>query len=365
MRPPLRVLTVFLLLAGACPWFAAAGLRKIWELDLRTVIHQDGEPGKSALLVQGLRFSPDGTRIAVNFDQSPDPKRMMSRLLILKTEQPSDDVKQFNVNGVGDGMRGPGPGFGWSPAGDMVVLAKTLIRWKEGKTCGLPRPGTFLNQDHLLGDEFKELTLEAHSTRISLYDADCRTVGNWDSEEFRSIRDVSVDRGLVLLEESDLTKVRKVLLVDPIKKTVLRVWGPEMVLGKFADSGKAICVGQGADKPGRVPFSCWEVDTDKKIADAPTINGGGRFAPALHASRVVGDDVHVKRELFYNEYYDYVKRRVVWDFRAGKELLSWRPQVQADEHTTDPQYFAVAISPDGQYIAEGGNGVIRLYQVER
>jgi hypothetical protein len=62
--------------------------------------------------------------------------------------------------------------------------------------------------------------------------------------------------------------------------------------------------------------------------------------------------------------------RVVWDFGTGKELVSWHPEDQtyglaflaSPRLTTEPVRFT--ISPDGQYIAEGGSGIIRLYKVE-
>lgn len=65
-------------------------------------------------------------------------------------------------------------------------------------------------------------------------------------------------------------------------------------------------------------------------------------------------------------------RRIVWDFRAGKEIVSWRPEFQSWEvplrdgstkRMHEPYRFA--ISPDGQYVAEGGNGILHLYKIER
>lgn len=61
------------------------------------------------------------------------------------------------------------------------------------------------------------------------------------------------------------------------------------------------------------------------------------------------------------------KGRVLWDFGSGKELLSWMPRAQTviapfEKQTKDP--YACAISPSGRYIAEGGDGVVRISTVE-
>jgi hypothetical protein len=60
-----------------------------------------------------------------------------------------------------------------------------------------------------------------------------------------------------------------------------------------------------------------------------------------------------------------LKKRVIWDFGTGRELASWKPKWQrlgsADE-LEEPYKFA--ISPDGNYVLEGGDGVLTLYKIE-
>ncbi len=61
-----------------------------------------------------------------------------------------------------------------------------------------------------------------------------------------------------------------------------------------------------------------------------------------------------------------LKRWVVWDFGTGKEIASLKPKWQSDgvggHEMKEP--FRLAISPDGQYVAEGGSGILHLYKVK-
>jgi hypothetical protein len=55
-----------------------------------------------------------------------------------------------------------------------------------------------------------------------------------------------------------------------------------------------------------------------------------------------------------------VRDRLVWDFRSGKELARWQPKMQ-----TEREAYRFDISPDGEYIVEGGGNRVSLYRIER
>jgi hypothetical protein len=61
-----------------------------------------------------------------------------------------------------------------------------------------------------------------------------------------------------------------------------------------------------------------------------------------------------------------VRRRVVWDLSDKREIASWKPH----EGRPYNQLFYVhpyqdcTLSPDGHLVAEGGNGVVRLYRLD-
>jgi hypothetical protein len=244
----------------------------------------------------------------------------------------------------------------------------------------LPGYSVFIQDDLAMGvvrDEGVPITWDwkALATHFTFFNADCQPTGKWDVPEAWSIVDVAIGRDL--LSVSNLVSLNRTdgLIVDPLSRTVLRrSSGNEADGDEFADSGSAICGGSDVEAAERAPVTCWEADSGKKIGEAPTINGGDPMATALHASRVVASDFRRKKIPFSYEYSQIFKRRVVWDFRSGKELVSWRPDFQAWDyqleldplkplkHVQEP--FKFGISPDGEYIVEGGNGTIRLYKIE-
>lgn len=370
-------------------------LVKVWDLDLKNVIEGKGLKHTHDLPVLALRFSPDGTMLAVAVDLWAQDVDNKSHLVLLHTKQPAIDARVSEVNAsIGVDENGAGLNFfGWTPSGRAVYASGTVLDIEGRKKCEMPPPSSFnalfIRDDLAVEKDRPDFSRPFDWKKRSLFtflDADCRQLGNWEVPEQWAIQDVSPDRQLFSVVRSrDATPEElgdgglyfrtENLIVDPIARKVLHRWSgarpPGGYGGYFADSGKAICSGSDARDAERAPITCWEVDTGNKIGEAPTANGGIPMATALHAPRVVVADRRRRKIPFSYEYGLPYGRRVVWDFRAGKEILSWRPEVQSYDfpfpkgpakRTHEPYRFA--ISPDGQYVVEGGNGILHLYKIE-
>jgi len=87
---------------------------------------------------------------------------------------------------------------------------------------------------------------------------------------------------------------------------------------------------------------------------------------AIHGSRLVISDYSRKFNLIDGVWaLGSLRKRVVWDFRSKKDLVRWKPGTQqALSYASTTQPYRYDISPDGQYIIEGGAGTLSLYRIE-
>lgn len=57
---------------------------------------------------------------------------------------------------------------------------------------------------------------------------------------------------------------------------------------------------------------------------------------------------------------------IVVDLRSGRQIASVKPRSQRDYPSGNiwDRYFQYALSPNGEFLAEGGDGTLRLYQIQ-
>ena len=82
-------------------------------------------------------------------------------------------------------------------------------------------------------------------------------------------------------------------------------------------------------------------------------------------------DVHsvpkVLQRLADTSFYYGNSRRVIYDLQTGKKLAEWDIQTQhlmPKPATARISAYPYSIAPDGNTVAEGGEGVITLYQLQ-
>jgi hypothetical protein len=354
-----------------------AALQRLPDIDVAKAIESAGGSHSRALPVLAIRFSPDGRKLAVIADWYGAKGSERSRLLVFDVLHPTTAPESFEIGAGVDESEDSGPAsdFGWSPSGNIINAGGRLVRLSDGGHCDLPSGAVLVGDNLAIAPDASLWNWSALASKLELFNTRCEPLAAWDESGEWAIADVSLDRGfLSVVKTVGFPNKAEDLIADPTARKIVRQWsGPTQPGGWFADSGRAICGGGDVEAADRVPVTCWEVDSGGRIAQAPTINGGEPIASAVHASRIVASDYHRRRSLLSAEYTEVLRRRVVWDFRAGRELVSWRPQWQTwdlhlywDEskpplHISEPYRFA--ISPDGEYIAEGGDGKVHLYRI--
>jgi hypothetical protein len=328
------------LLAAAWPWYLRAGsLGKAWEVDLRTALQSEHLGPHQSFKVNELLFSPDGQQIAV---------LLAGRAALLRVQNPYTVVGQFQ-SGLYDS-------FGWSPDGQIIHSGRHVVRLAGLNGCELPEFAlwpTFMSNGGLIALFLDSVPLLPNgqidhrypdAAHLRFYDADCRELDDWKVPASWLIMNATPERGLLLVSNRGSSTE---LIVNPYAKEVLHgASGLNAPRGRFAESGRAICGGN----------ICWDVDTGKKIGEAG--GSGAASGVAARSSRVVLEDPHAGR-------------RWVWDFRSGKEVVSWRLKfltysisIDLDGFNRDRRPIPCTISPDGEYIVEGGDGKIWLYEIQ-
>jgi hypothetical protein len=364
---------LLLLLATASGTANAGCLRKVWDLSVETAA-QPGEHPVSSPHVYAVSFSPDGRRVAAVVGKSMDQES----LVLVDKANPGTDGARYELHPPSGGepeLSILGYGISWSLSGEAIALG-SIVQTSDGRTCPLPRHKFFFfGADHVAG---LDPTSIQHSARnvpwhLLFFNAECQDAGTWEIPYEWYISDASADRGLLCLllisppgARPGQPETLEVLVASPSDRTFVHRWRiPAVNLGLlFADSGKVLCGLAGTAKHGSA--RCWSVDTGKEVAATKGLNIHQPMRTALHAQRAVLS--HYGWGIDFEDFRTKtgaLKRRVIWDFGTGRELASWKPKWQrfrsADE-LEEPYKFA--ISPDGNYVLEGGDGVLTLYKIE-
>jgi|GEM_PF-6879583 len=333
----------FALLAAACPAnLRAASLEKVWEVDLKEALRGEHLGADQSYKVMKLLFSPDAEQIAIFVGGDIE---------LVRAQDPKTVLGEFKNDGYDF--------FGWSPDSQIIYSGKHVVHLADRKACDLP-PGAiaphFIGKGSLIAlfPGIAPLTpngkinfRQRGPAHLRIYDADCQEQDSWEVPASWFIGDASPERGLLLISEivagSPWTAQ---MIVDPFEKKILHSWsGPDAPRGQFADQGKSIC--------GRV---CWDVDSGKKVVPD-------------HSIRVVVDDY--KQPSLFSPFAETAARRRVWDYRRGKEVVSWKlnfltysTRFDLDGFYRDRRPIPCAISPTGGYVVEGGDGKIWLYKIK-
>jgi len=157
-------------------------------------------------------------------------------------------------------------------------------------------------------------------------------------------------------------------VIDARSKSELRRLSDPSFRGRvsFAEKGVAICGITGREWKFRI--GCFDVDTGSEIRRTKEF----RYAEFRTASRaprlIVSEYGRISGFIDFTWALGSLHRRTVWDFRTGKEIASWRPKQQLIHGIgggpPQEQPYAFAISADGEYVAEGGSGMLTLYKIE-
>ncbi len=355
---------------------ASENLNKVWEFKVASALRNNSAGGSNERLgIFALSFSPDAHRLAAAVGRSLSDES----LLIIDTNKPREDSHMVDFNSKGS-EHVVSTELSWSASGQQILLGRKKIQLSNQSTCTFPEkallppfvfakgaliaarqsPLVFSESGTLLDGQYKPM-------RLSEFDLDCRLTGEVDlSSDAWSIYDASSERGILLLywqQQRAKSSIEWALsLLDVVTGTVLRKF-PLLERAKFADSGKIVCGVAGEEWHRAV--ECVDADNGTELA----ITKGWRnpyIDTARSARRAILSDFNRKfdwSDLVWREG-GSLRKRIIWDFGTGQVLATLRAKFPKVPYGASHEFgYQYAISPDGKYVAEGGEGMVTLYRI--
>jgi WD40 repeat protein len=391
--PGFRAAATAIFLAGffltAPPSFAGS-LRRTWDVNLaEKIVEPKGIGATLDHPVSAIRFSPDGTKIAVAIDAHDArdlPPWGVSHVLIVDTSQPDSAPRQFTVPTSSTPERPLR--LEWSSSGDLLLAGPALIRVSTGAQCELP-DGTnrmLVGDDEVISanKQSKEPDVLAPPLFFgyAIYGLDCGFRADLKEWKNWALADYSPERGVLMLQQDGDT-----LLVDWKTRQTVHRWSHPAAgetSWRFANNGQLEC------SEGRAEgLQCWDTDTGAQTAKSRTAHCADTLATAIAqpifvcshrqalqdanltagagsqhdttngaASGGAGNDAAVS----------FLMNNLVIETSNGRQVATWRRVTQTfgqggeAGHKAD---FVLSLSADGQYLAEGGDGKLTLYKVMR
>lgn len=337
--------------------------------------------------VSAFTFSPDEQWLAVAIHAlPPDPHvtRIPDGTLLLLPLDPAQGRRvEIDAGAHGSALWSPDsqsvlvhPSYGAHVAARMYNLRGEPI-WTgppSGPFLGFLAPGRLLTRN-----------VEANGTQGGFDTIDTRTssVARWAVPRSWVFRAIDTDRGLLAVFPN--RESSKTLIVDAATgKTVQSMknqnqpdfTNSSMIMGVFdgvyfAEDGRTLC-----DVARIAPFKshplCRDIATGKMIAEFRGFEGGQPADAGIRGSRMVLTNLNYLPGGGFGKHSGGAESdagRVVWDFRAGKEVAAWEPSMRETGWLRGP--FAgsrelsgpVAISPSGNYVAESLGDELHIYRI--
>jgi hypothetical protein len=109
---------------------------------------------------------------------------------------------------------------------------------------------------------------------------------------------------------------------------------------------------------------CWNLPGGEVIRLAPELMKYRVTQTSRSSPRVVAERWGFHASDLMKELPDMLNLIVV-DLRSGNQVASLKPRSQREGFTGDmsDRYFHCVLSPDGKFLAEGGDGTLSLYQL--
>jgi hypothetical protein len=307
---------------------------------------------------EALAFSPDDKRLAVT---------TTDLLLVIDVHSPATNVRQFDVQGT------CGVSLAWNESSDALLVCGTLLRLADGASCVVkPSPHPSSAREFSAYGAFWLDSEHVVLRSGEILDLACRHVGKWQLEPTWYIGAVAASKGWVLLEHSEGQGSKTVCeysIMDRASHCALNGWTTRKLpcgVSRMAEGAEALCT-------DGERLHCWAINGGKEIPVPRQVRGYRLNQAATSSARVIAEKWEYDRGPWWDllltwrvpvDWPVLPRRRVVFDLRSGNRISSWRPRIQ---DSTNPfiegRPYHCALSANGEFLAESGDGRLELYRL--
>jgi hypothetical protein len=211
----------------------------------------------------------------------------------------------------------------------------------------------------------------------TIVDLGCQTAGKWavEKEGDWAVAATAPTKGLLVLRRTtqETRNVRPLayndyaiadikshqMTSDLLLRGKLRAGSPVLAEGARVVCSEVQAVGQKTWK-----LQCWNLPDGEAVTLADELADFRVARGSLSSARVIAERWDYHRGNLLEKSPDLLSSMIV-DLRSGKQFAAMKPRPQRDYPSGEirDRYFRLALSPNGELLAEGGDGVVTLQRL--
>ncbi len=290
-----------------------------------------------------------------------------THLLLVDVKNPQALFRQFDLETCGNDIA-------WSPDGGALLVCGRILRLDDGSSCDLGPVRNAAYHGVLVSHSFWLSADRVILFNRTIADLSCRPVDKWTIAGDWYVEDTIPEKGWMLLRESvTRTSANGRTFSFPdyaiADRDSHRLTSGLLVQADAWSGGTIMAPGAGAVCSSLVPegrsvLHCWKLPGGEVIPLAPDLTDYRVTQSSRASPRVIAERWGSHWWELFDEI-GHMSSQIVLELPSGRSIASLvpRPQHQSSLPFVEDRYFKCALSPNGDVVAEGGDGSLRLYRL--
>jgi len=368
---------------------AADNRQKVWSLRFDQFLKDPpGWTGVDRHETQGLAFSPDGRRLAVTLthhQRVSDNKFLWNtHLLIISVSSPENNIRQYDLTEV------CGVDLTWNVRGDAILVCGAVLQVATGASCAvIPPPPKYPSLTRAYSS-YRSFWLD--SDRIIVWNGtvlnlSCTKIDSLALRPNWRIIATAPTKGLVLQwhspphwrREPNLHHVCQYEITNLDSSLALSAWELPFPCEspKIITAASAYCVPVRKHSADNEKLQCKSILANADIPVPKEVRDYRVLGVAAESPRLIAEKWEYRRDAWWQWLLfswwipdpgspALPRHRAVFDLGSETLVSSWTPRIQvSDSPYVDDRPYRCAISGDGEFVVESGDGVLDVFRLNR